>query len=90
VKLDKASSVLTTFDTPFGRYRYNRLPFCHKIFFKNALITFSVTYMPLHGCAGIADDLVIAGWNEDGSDHDATPRTVLEHARTSGTRFNDE
>ena len=46
--------------------------------------------MPLHGCAGIADDLVIAGWNEDGSDHDATPRTVLEHARTSGTRFNDE
>ena len=27
VKLDKKSSLLTTFNTPFGRYRFTRLPF---------------------------------------------------------------
>ena len=27
VKLDRKSSLLTTFNTPFGRYRFNRLPF---------------------------------------------------------------
>ncbi|XP_029656885.1 uncharacterized protein K02A2.6-like [Octopus sinensis] len=27
IKIDKESSKLTTFNTPFGRYRFNRLPF---------------------------------------------------------------
>ena len=90
MKLDKASSLLTTFNTPFGRYRYNRLPFglssAQDVFQEHIERIFG----DIPGCTGIADDLVIAGWQEDGSDHDATLRTVLERARTSGTRFNEE
>jgi len=41
-------------------------------------------------CTGIADDCIIAGWKEDGSDHDATLKTVLELARSSGLWFNDD
>jgi len=90
VKLDKASSLLTTFNTPFGRYRYNRLPFglsCSQDVFGERI---EQTFGDIPGCTGIADDLVIAGWKDDGSDHDATLRAVLERARASGTRFNDE
>ena len=78
VKLYKASSLLTTFNTPFGRYRYNRLPFGLSLSQDVFQERIDNIFGDIPGCAGIADDLVIAGWNEDGSDHDATLRTVLE------------
>ena len=90
VKLDRASSLLTTFNTPFGRYCYNRLPFglssAQDVFQERVDNIFG----DVPGCTGIADDLIIAGWKEDGSDHDATLKTVLERARSSGLRFNDD
>ena len=42
------------------------------------------------GVFGIADDLVIAGWDTDGRDHDETLKLVLERARQKHARFNDE
>ena len=70
LKLDEKSSLLTTFNTPFGRYKYNRLPFglnlSQDIFQKKIDDTFG----RLPGCVGIADDLVIVGFKEDGKDHD--------------------
>ena len=42
------------------------------------------------GVFAIADDLVIAGFKADGSDHDKSLRLVLERARETGARFNEE
>ena len=90
VKLDRASSLLTTFNTPFGRYCYNRLSFglssAQDVFQERVDEIFG----DVPGCTDIADDLIIAGWKEDGSDHDATIKNVLERARSSGLRFNDD
>ena len=90
MKLDEKSSLLTTFNTPFGRYKYNRLPFglnlSQDIFQKKIDETFG----SIPGCVGIADDLVIIGFKEDGSDHDRNLIRVLETARKTGVRFNPD
>ena len=90
ISLDEESSLLTTFNTPFGRYRYNRLPFGLNIAQDVYQKKVDETFGDIAGCTGISDDLVIAGWKDDGSDHDATLREVLERARATGTRFNEE
>ena len=36
----------------------------------------------------IADDIIIYGFGEDGSNHDRTVRKVLDHAKSVGMRFN--
>ena len=61
VELDESSSMLTTFQTCFGRFRWLRLPFglyvSSEIFQKRILNTFS----DLCGVVCIADDIVIHG-----------------------------
>jgi hypothetical protein len=90
IALDEESSLLTTFNTPFGRYKYNRLPFGLNVAQDVFQRKIDETFGDIPGCFGIADDLVIAGWREDGTDHDETLHTVLQRARNTGTRFNDE
>ena len=88
IKLDENSSYLTTFSTPFGRYRYLRLPFgisassdlfqmkCHEIF------------EGLPGMTAIVDDILIYGRTRE--EHDRNLRSVLDRAREKGIRFNPE
>ena len=76
LKLDEKSLYLTTFVCQFGRYRYNRLPFravpgddmfqhkIHKIF----------NEMP--NVFGIMDDILVIGYTDDGTDHDAMVHKV--------------
>ena len=45
------------------------------------------TFGDIPGVFDIADDLIIAGFKDDGSDHDATLRTELDRARECGTKF---
>ena len=77
IKLHEESSYYTTFNTPFDRYRFLRLPFvlvcAHDVFQKKVDQTFG----DLPGVPGIADDIVIVGYNEDGPDHDRNPQAVL-------------
>lgn len=90
IQLDDESSYLTTFNTPFGRHRFLRLPFglCDaQDAFQQKI---DQTFGDIPGTAGIADDLIIFGFREDGKDHDASLRAVLECARKTGTRFNEE
>ena len=90
ISLDEESSLLTTFNTPFGRYKYNRLPFGLSVAQDVFQRKIDETFGDIPGCFGIADDLVIAGWQEDGKDHDETLHAVLQRVRNTGTRFNDE
>jgi hypothetical protein len=86
VKLDESSSRLCTFNTPFGRYRFKRMPFgitsASEILQKRAYKAFG----DIEGVHIIADDMLLAADND--SDHDQIMRKVLERARSQGVRFN--
>jgi len=88
IKLSTESSYLTTFATPFGRYRFLRLPFglvCAQDVFQKKV---DETFGDLPGVTGIADDIVV--WGTDGPDHDANLKRVLDRARETGIRLNAE
>ena len=90
IPLDEESAVLTTFNTPYGRFCYRRLPMglkCAQDVFQFKMDKKFGT-IPRTFC--IADDLVVAGFREDGSDHDQTVRMVLDRAREMGARFNPD
>ena len=68
IKLDHGSSLLTTFNTPFGRYRYLRLPFGLNV---SQDIFQEKMDQILENCPGtvnIADDILVYG--KDDHDHD--------------------
>ena len=87
-KLDEESSKLMTFGTPFGRYRYLRMPM-------GASLSSDVYQYKVDGhlehirnCVAIADDIIAFGFNSDGMDHDATVRQIMDKAKQVGMRFN--
>ncbi|XP_046750294.1 uncharacterized protein K02A2.6-like [Diprion similis] len=85
IKLDNKSSELCTFNTPLGRYKFNRLPFgissapevfqkaCHKIFSE------------IEGCEVYFDNLIIAGRTE--KEHGEILNKVIDQARRCGLKF---
>ena len=92
IELDEESSKLCTFNTPFGRYRFKRLPFG----IKSAPEVFQ-RYMTemLEGIPGaepiagaIVDDILI--WGSSIDQHDARLRQVLNRAREFGLKLNSK
>ena len=88
VPLDKESSLLTTFNTPFGRYRFTRMPFglnvSQDIFQKE--LDSSLEGLP--GVTGIADDNFVYGRTE--KEHDENVAKLMERARDKGVKFNKD
>ncbi|KAK2705957.1 hypothetical protein QYM36_016094 [Artemia franciscana] len=85
--LTETSSLVTTFNTPFGRYKYKRMPFgliCAQDEFQRKM---EETFGNLKGVGVIVDDIVVSGKDEE---HDENLRKVLEKAREVGVRFNPE
>ena len=90
IKLDEESSYHTTFNTPYGRHRFLRLPFglnCAQDVFQKKV---DEAFSDIPGVTGISDDIIDVGFEADGSDHDANLAAVLERARATGLRFNDK
>ena len=87
-KLDNDSSKLTTFGTPFGRYHYLRMPM--GVSLSNDVYQYKVdTHLDkISNCMGIADDIMMYGYRDDGNDHDKMVREVLDKAKAVGMRFN--
>ena len=88
VKLDKASSLLCTFNTPFGRYRFKRLPFgviVSQDIFQRKL---DEVYRNISDVTGIADDLIICGSTEE--EHDEAFIKMLEASRRGNIGLNSE
>ena len=78
IKLDYESSLLTTFSTPFGRYRFLRMPFgitCASEVFQRAMEELFAGYP----WAIIVDDLLV--WGEGTVEHDENLKKVLQRAR---------
>ena len=88
VKLTKDSSKLATFNTPFGRYSYTRLPFgiaSAPEMFQNIM---SHLFQDIEGVEGIVDDLVV--WGEHVEQHDARLRQVLDRCQECNLKLNKE
>ena len=75
-----------TFNSPFGRYSFCRLPFdissAPEVFEKKVTETFG----DIDGVHIIFDDMIIAAVDDD--DHDRIFRTLLERARAKQVKFN--
>ena len=85
VKLDEYSSYLTTFNTPFGRYRWLRMPFGINSAPEEWQRRAHELAEGLEGVEVVADDFLCIGFGatveEATRDHDANMRALLERAR---------
>ena len=87
VHLDQPSSLLTTFNSPFGRYRFLRLPFGLNLsqdVFQERMDRI-LEYCP--GTIGIADDVGVFG--KDEQQHDENLRHLMKTASQHGLVFNE-
>ena len=87
-KLDEESSKLMMFGTPFGRYRYLRMPMGASLSSDVYQYKVDAHLENIANCMAIADDIIMYGYKNDGSDHDKTVRQVLDKAKSVGMRFN--
>ena len=88
IELDQESSKLCTFNTPFGRYRFKRLPFglCSaQDVFQDVM---SEIFSGIEGVEVIVDDLLI--WGKNQQQHDERLKQVLERARQKNLKLNKE
>lgn len=86
IKLDEESSKLLTFNTPFGRYRYLRMPMgissATEIYQRRAEEVFE-------NCKGVKtsiDDTLVWGCTEE--EHDDRLKKALEKAKTNNLKLN--
>ena len=94
VKLDEASSHLTTMTTPFDRYRWKRLPFGRKVsseIFQKRLL------QALEGISGImcvADDIVVIGQGDNletaKADHAQNLILLQKQCKDKNIKLNDK
>lgn len=88
VVLDQESSLLTTFQTCFGRYRFLRLPFgikCSSEYFQKKLLE-ALNGLP--GVQCIADDVIIHG--KTTQEHDARMKMFLDRCQELGIKLNKD
>lgn len=88
VKLDEESSLLCTFNSPFGKFKFNRLPFglcCSPEVFQRCNMQ---VFGDLEGVHLYFDDIIICGKTEE--EHDRNLCRLLEHARKYNIKFNNK
>ena len=88
VHLDEESSLLTTFQTPFGRYRWRRLPFGTSVSSELFQKRLDQALESLDGVIGVTDDVIVHG--EDMEQHDKNLKALLDRCRKVGIRLNKE
>ena len=85
VRLDDESSHLCTFNTPYGRYRFKRMPFstssAPEVFQKKKEALFG----DIDGVEVIFDEMIIAA--QDEHEHDEIMRKLLQRARGANVKF---
>ena len=92
VSLDEQSSFLTTFNTPFGRYRWKRMPFKIKSAPEIFQRKMHELIERLNGVEVIADDFVVVGYGDSlqaaSKDHDKSLSVFLQRCEERGVRLN--
>ena len=86
VRLDAESSKLCTMNTPFGRYRFLRLPYgvksASEVFHRTVVQAFE----KLEGVETFVDDVLV--WGSTREEHDRRLEDVLKKARSINLRLN--
>lgn len=94
VQLDDESSFLTTFGTPWGRFRWTRMPFGISPAPEEFQRRLEYALEGLDGIKPIFDDILVFGVGETEaealSDHDAKLTALLERCRATGIKLNKE
>ncbi|KAL2090027.1 hypothetical protein ACEWY4_014715 [Coilia grayii] len=88
VKLDKESSALCTFNTPFGRYAYKRPPF--RINTAGEIFQRLMTEMfeDMDGVQVIVDDILV--WGQTKEQNNQRLKQVLDRVREKNIKLNPE
>ncbi|XP_021341363.1 uncharacterized protein K02A2.6-like [Mizuhopecten yessoensis] len=83
-----ALKLLTTFNSPFGRYRFLRMPFGVQSAQNEFKCAIDSSYEGLTGVNAIVDDILVSGKTRQ--EHDENLRVVLDRTRSVGTKLNDD
>lgn len=84
--LDEESSLLTTFNTPFGRMKFLRVPFGLKLSQDLFQLMMDQILDECPGTLGISDDICIYGHDEE--EHDKHLEKLMQTSRKYGLVFN--
>jgi len=87
ITLDEKSSELCTFNTPFGRYKFLRLPYglnCAPAIFHRII---SELFSDIVGVIVYIDDLIITGTTLE--EHNQRLKKVFDRAREVNLKFNE-
>ena len=94
ISLDERSSKLTTFWTPFGRFRYLQMPFGVNAAPDEFECKLHEQLCDLDGVEVLRDDILVAGTGdtieEANADHDANLLALLQRARKVNLKFNSK
>lgn len=84
-KLDEESSCLCTFNMPFGRYKFNRMPFgvCAVSDMTQKMVDDNFSDIP--GVLAVPDDIIS---QNDTVEHDQALKQAVECARSRNIKFN--
>ena len=86
VTLDEESSYSTTFNSPFGRYRFKRMSFGLKMSQDVFQSKIDQTFEGCNGVVGIADDIVVFGKTTE--EHDENLHGMMERCQNTGLKLN--
>jgi len=86
--LDEESSELCTFNSPYGRYSFTRLPYGIKSAPEVYQRTVSELLQDLDGCETIVDDILI--WGKDLKEHDERLEKVLTRIQKNNLKLNKD
>ena len=89
MKLDEESSKLCTFKTPFGRYRFTRLPFGVKSAPEVFQKKMSQVLEDIDGAVAIVDDIIDV-WGRDIHEHDERLKRVLDRVQEVNLKLNQK
>ena len=94
VQLDQESSYLTTFATPWGHYRWKRMPFGISAAPEEFQRRLDTALKGLEGVRPICDDILIYGvgdsYDEAMVDHDNKLVALLQRCRSKGIKLNQK
>lgn len=88
IPLTEESAKYTTFITPFGRFHFNRLPFCINSAPEHFQRVMAEVIEGLEGVVCHIDDLLV--WGCDQEEHDARLHAVLQRVEKAGITLNVE